>query len=353
MLRLSSKRHVLGHGRTVVGLVACGLLALGLGLIGLGLAVDSPAGAAVEPPLSVHVHVSAPRPGLEATARQAAEHQPHSSGRATISLYEHTIRRAALRAQGCSASRRGVGGIVILDFGQPAYNGHSYGANLFSGRFADDRTITRALLAYAVGYEHCLPSGSTLHITLARGTSNYRPQVPSAYKAGRKWARETMALQHLLRQRGLDDHVTAAAADDVEPAWDPTFHRTRDFYLGFRDARTGHLLYNFGSLDGGVGAIWTARQVFFVTSGMRYARALPEIYNHLMACQWAELAHIARNRYHRPVKFAGVMTMRTSGNGAMKPRDAHEVLVRALASRIGPAAAQAVPPSLTNIVAAE
>jgi hypothetical protein len=67
---------------------------------------------------------------------------------------------------------------------------------------------------------------------------------------------------------------------------------------GFRDARTGHLLYNFGSFDGGVGAIWSARQAFFVAGGMRYARAIPEIYNCAMARQWAELAHIARHRYH-------------------------------------------------------
>jgi hypothetical protein len=36
----------------------------------------------------------------------------------------------------------------------------------------------------------------------------------------------------------------------------------------------------------------------------------------------------------------------------MKPRDAHKILVRALASRVGDAAPD-VPPTLTNIVAAE
>ena len=90
-----------------------------------------------------------------------------------------------LRAQGCSAAKRGVGGIVILAFGQPAYNGHTYGTNLFSGRFAGNKAITRAMFAYGYGYTRCLTRGSTLEIALARGTSNYRPQVPSAYKAGR------------------------------------------------------------------------------------------------------------------------------------------------------------------------
>jgi len=291
------------------------------------------------------------QPKPKAQPQPTASRIPAASGRATISLYEHTTRTARLRIQGCEAAKRGVGGIVILDFGQPAYNGHTYGTNLFSGRFAGNRKITRAMLAYALGYRRCLRRGSTLSISLARGTSNYRPQVPSAYQAGRRWAREVHALERLLARRGLSDHVTAAAADDVEPAWDPTFHRTRDFFRGYRDAHTGHVLYNFGSLDGGVGSVWNARQIFFVASGMKYVAAIPEIYNHAMAKQWAELAHIARHRYHRPLKFAGVMTQHTSSNHGMQPRDAHKTLVRALAS-VGRGVAD-VPATMTNIRSAE
>ena len=47
------------------------------------------------------------------------------------------------------------------------------------------------------------------------------------------------------------------------------------------------------------------------------------------------------------------MTTRTSANRGMSPRDAHKTLVRALASRVGPSAADDVPPSLTNIVSAQ
>ena len=374
-IKLTCCKRVVG----VVAAVSLGLVSVGLGLIAVGLDRPAPpvavaARPGVAPALVPPVHVSLPlhpKPVLELAAfrpgrltrrlarravhmravRLAARRQPHSRPRSTISLYEHTVRRAALRRQGCSAAKRGVGGIVILDFGQPAANGHSYGTYLFSGRFAGNRAITRAMFAYAVGYERCLRRGSTLQITLARGTSNYHPQVPSAYKAGRKWAREAMALAKRLRSHHLHDHVISAAADDVEPAWDRSFHRTRDFFRGYRDARTGHLLFNYGSLDGGVGSIWSARQVFYVTSGMKYARAIPEIYNHAMARQWAELAHIARSRYHRPMRFAGVMTTHTSHNHGMKPRDAHTMLVRALASSVGEAA-PAVPAALTNIVAA-
>jgi hypothetical protein len=336
------------------GIVVGGLL--GTLLIGVGATTAASARpantahpgrtAAASAPARPHAGAASTRAARR--IRAEARHQPHTAARATISLYEHTIRRSILRLQGCSAAKRGVGGIVILDFGQPAYNGHSYGTYLFSGRFAGNKAITRAMFAYAAGYRYCLAHHSKLRITLARGTSNYHPQLPSAYKAGRKWARETMALAHRLRSHHLDSHVASAAADDVEPAWDRPFHRTRDFYRGYRDAHIGHPIYNYGSLDGGVGVIWNARQVFFVTSGMRYAQSIPEIYNHAMAREWAELARIARHRYHRPLRIAGVMTTHTSGNHGMKPGDAHRTLVRALALRIG-ALAPDVPATLTNI----
>jgi hypothetical protein len=311
-----------------------------------GVAVaDRPAAGATAPPKPKGLRKPEPKPAVRRISA--------STARATISLYEHTVRRSSLRRQGCDAAKRGVGGVVILDFGQPAYNGHTYGTYLFSGAFAGNAEITNAMHSYAAGYHRCLAKASMLSISLARGTSNYHPQVPSPYQAGRRWARETRELQRRLEARGLADHVTSAAADDVEPAWDRSFHRTRDFFRGYRDAEGGNVLYNFGSLDGGVGSVWNASQIFFVASGMKYVAAIPEIYNPAMAQQWADLAHIAKRRYHRPLKFAGVMTTHTSGNHAMKPRDAHKILVRALADTVGADAVDDVPATLTNIRAAE
>lgn len=45
----------------------------------------------------------------------------------------------------------------------------------------------------------------------------------------------------------------------------------------------GHTLYDYGSLDGGVGAVWSARQAWYVAGGIRHTKALPEIYNSAMA----------------------------------------------------------------------
>ncbi|MBV8480721.1 MAG: hypothetical protein JOY72_10515 [Actinobacteria bacterium] len=290
----------------------------------------------------VQVHVRA--------VRRKHDPKPQAPSRATISLYESTTDAGVLRSQGCEAARRGAEGVVILDFGKPSYNGSTYGTILFSGRFAGNRSITQGMLGYARGYAGCLPKGSTDSISLARGTSNYHPSVPSVYKAGRKWAREVMNLQRSLRADKVDGHVTSAAADDVEPAWDPTFWRTRDFYQGYADSRVGHSLYNYGSLDGGiVSGIWNAHQAFYVTTGMRYARAIPEIYNEVMAQEWAALAQVAKKRYHTALKFAGVMTERTSSNHGVKPQDAHRMLVRELAVQGRGRAAANVPSAYTNI----
>jgi hypothetical protein len=219
----------------------------------------------------------------------------------------------------------------VLDFGKPAYEHGGYGTILFSSRFATNHRITTAMRAYAHAYARCLPKGSTAFIALARGTSNYHPAVPSAYVAGVRWARETNRLGVALRRHGLATHVEAAAADDAEPAWDRQFRKTRQFFHGFRAAVHGHTLYDFGSLDGGVGAVWSARQAWFVAGGLRHTQALPEIYNSAMAQQWAELARIARGRYHRSVHFAGVMTQGTSScNCGFRPPVAHRVLAHAL-----------------------
>jgi hypothetical protein len=249
----------------------------------------------------------------------------------TLSIYEQTARPWFLTAQGCSAGRRHERGVVILDFGKPSFKHHGYGTILFSGRFARNHKITTAMVAYARGYVSCLPKGSDASITLARGTSNYSPTVPSSYTAGVRWARATNKLGRILHHEGLDKHVQAAAADDAEPAWDPRFRKTRDFFHGFRVATHGHTLYNYGSLDGGVGAVWSAKQAWYVAGGIRHTKALPEIYNSAMAAQWAELARIARSRYHRGVRFAGVMTQGTAGcSCGLRPHAAHRVLADAL-----------------------
>jgi hypothetical protein len=263
-----------------------------------------------------------PRPHRRPSARRP---------RATPSFYVHSTAPSVLWKRGCRAGRYRAFGIVILAFGKPYHDGHSYGTLTFSHRFASNRQISLSMAAFARGYVACLPRPSRAHIVLARGTSNYFTWVPSQFQAGRRWARETVAFARFLRRSGLARRVSSAAAIDAEPAWNRSFIRTRDFFSGYRAYGPGHALYNYGSLDGGVGKIWDARQIWFVTGGMKYARPLPEIYYPFMAAQWARMSRIAVRRYGRPLRFAGLMTQHTARcSCGYRPKDAHRALVLAL-----------------------
>jgi hypothetical protein len=157
-----------------------------------------------------------------------------------------------------------------------------------------------------------------------------------------------LALERKLRRHGLSAHVRSAAADDLEPAWDRSFRRTRLFIHGFRRHAHGRTLYDYGSLDGGVGAIWSARQMMDVAGGAGHTAVLPEIYYASQAREWAELAYISHRWFHRRVHFAGVMTQGPCRRCGLRPLRAHRALVRALAS--WGAAETRVPQGGTNIV---
>jgi hypothetical protein len=279
-----------------------------------------------------------------------AKGQQHPPKRLSLSLYERDARPSRLAHQGCAAARRGESGVVVLDFGKPSHYGREYGTLDFSNRFISNHQITMGMLGWARGYVHCLQRPSHKVVTLARGTSNYHPFVPSAKIAGQHWAAGVLALERKLRRNGLSRHVKSAAADDAEPAWDPSFRKTRRFIHGFRKWADGHTLYDYGSLDGGVGAIWSARQMMYVTGGKGHTAVLPEIYYPSQARQWAQLASIAHRWFHRRVHFAGVMTQGSSScNCGYRPHAAHRALVRALA-RVDTGRPTLVPGVITNIV---
>jgi len=156
----------------------------------------------------VRVHVQA----HVRAVRRKHDPKPRTRSSATISLYESTTAPGVFREQGCSAARRGATGVIILDFGKPSYNGHTYGTILFSNRFATNTAITRGMLGYARGYVACLSHKASSTISLARGTSNYHPSVPNPFHAGWRWASETKVLQRLLRVRRKVDRARALAA---------------------------------------------------------------------------------------------------------------------------------------------
>jgi hypothetical protein len=267
----------------------------------------------------------------------------------TLSVYEPTAKPSVLAGQGCDAARRGESGVVVLDFGKPAHEGRDYGTIDFSNRFLSNHRITAGMLGWARGYVRCLPRHSTAFVKLARGTSNYHPYVPSAATAGKRWAGAVLALERRLHRKGLSAHVRSAAADDAEPAWDRSFRQTRLFIHGFRKYAHGRTLYDYGSLDGGVGSIWSARQMLYVVGASRHTKVLPEIYYPAMAREWAQLAYVA-HRFHRRVRFAGVMTQGSAScrRCGLRPLEARRALVRELA-KVNDGWTARVPQGGTNI----
>jgi hypothetical protein len=317
---------------------ACALAGVALISSGLTLAVrPARVVVVVAPPPAAHhgaAHTVTRRVVPHAPARRGRQPRPvrvQHLAAVTPSLYERTTAPPILRAQGCRAARVGTSGLVVLDFGKQAFRPRrgGYGTVTFANRFASHLSLGWAVRSYARGYSECLGSRSRAHITLALGTSNYDQDVPSTYVAGRLWARATVRIGAYVARHHFD-HVTVAAADDVEPAWDRGFRRTYDFFRGFESVKTKYLLYNYGSLDGG--HIWKLRQAFYVAGGMHAARVVPEIYNREMAEQWAELSRLAVRRYGRPIRIAGLMTQhrgRCRGCG-FTAAQAHTALMRAL-----------------------
>jgi hypothetical protein len=310
-------------------------------LAGLSAAAGARAAGLVAPP-------GRPLGLLLTLPGEKTHHARGAPAAVSASRYEQTTSPKELAAQGCAAGRRDAGGLAILDFGKPAWNGHSYGTILFSERFASNKAVTRALWAFAVAYVRCLPGGSERRLVLARGTSNYGIAVPSPFDAGRAWARETHRLGRLFAAHAnLAAHVTSAAGDDIEPAWDVRFRRTRGFLYGFRSFPGRQPLYNFGSLDGG--GVWTVDDTYYATA-KGDTRVVPQIYSREMARQWAEFARRGLRRHHRPLRFAGVITQHHARCGcSLEPHDARRALERALAQHVGRAAPR-VPPTLTNIL---
>src|SRR5262249_59007315 len=101
---------------------------------------------------------------------------------ATTTRYMSTTDYDNLYNPGCSQTDES--GAIILDFGQPWFDGSSYGTIIFGSitfRSIDD--IENAVRGFLSGYYLCGGSGT---MRLAVGTSNYRGST--GYRHGQAWA---------------------------------------------------------------------------------------------------------------------------------------------------------------------
>jgi hypothetical protein len=253
----------------------------------------------------------------------------------TTSYYESTTSASTLYNQGCSAGSARAEGLVILDFGRPAYRDGAYGTMLFgSGGFASNVAILNAMEAFADGYWNCSPAGPKM--TIARGTSNYcHPGsacslLPPDYgAAGSYWGIRTNDLATYISNSGYASQETSAAADDAEPAWDPGFASTRHFIAGYNSAAQW-LLFDYGSLESGY---WSRASEYYVAyTGANFP--MPQIYYSSMAASWESLELWAVANRGASMLMIGV-TSEWPAAGTLTPHEGYDAMLAQLQSHAG------------------
>lgn len=259
----------------------------------------------------------------------------------TASYYEDGVDAATLLAQGEAAGQADTSGLVILDFGRPAFNGYTSGTMDFGGNFVSLASVTSATLSYIQGYFATAPAD--LHLVVAIGTNNscgtgqpcgstvcgctFEPPSFAAWGAQQAAAvEETQAeANSLSRGSGYTDVVTVVAGDDAEPAFDPGYQNTYDLLDGYANAVRGFepSMIDFGSADHGY---WSNDQLLQIVDGFRPDIAVPEIYFNADVSSWTSLVSYAKSR-GRPLNIFGVLTNAPNGDS---PRIGYQSLLNAI-----------------------
>jgi hypothetical protein len=182
----------------------------------------------------------------------------------------------------------------VLDFGAARkLEADTWGTVDFSGVRFGNADILAALKSGADGHHNCWTGTGTT--TIAYGNSNYRLSgagmtTTDTWWAGYHQARRSQDLAGYQAASGYNAQ-SAAAASDMEPAWDRALV-TKQLVNG-ATAQAWSLYFDFGSADGcptsGSGGFcangWDVGDVGYV-SFHGLAVPLPEIYYRVQADQW-------------------------------------------------------------------
>jgi hypothetical protein len=252
----------------------------------------------------------------------------------STSYYEKGASTAALYLQGEAAGKAGTQGIVILDFGRPAFDGTSEGTFDFGRTFLSFAAISAGVENYIMGYYNYAPADTTLDVAV--GTNNscglhqpcgavvcgcpYEPGNYMTWGQGlaytvehlRAWSAEVAS------SNGFTDTVRVVAGDDAEPAFDPGFNNTYYVMRGYAQVVGGSSppMVDYGSADPG---IWSNDQLLQVANGFSPNVAMPEIYNSSQVGEWAALVAYAKARYGEVVTLFGVLTEAASTDPPQNP----------------------------------
>jgi hypothetical protein len=224
----------------------------------------------------------------------------------TTTRYMTTTDPTVLYQEGCNQTNES--GIVILDFGEPWFDGTLYGTIVFgSNTFRSVADIETGVKGWLRGYWNCGGAGS---VRLAVGTSNYGGHAGAGH--GAAWAQMVTELNDwVVQPPSWSARESVRGADDLEPSWSPP-SAARAWVDAYGNA--SHFpFYNYGSADGcpPYGACtngWTEEDLWYVAYGATAAWPIPEIYSSANAQQWYHLGLYGAVNHGSTVQFLGTLT---------------------------------------------
>ena len=267
----------------------------------------------------------------------------------TTSYYEQSASPTALSLQGQTAGQSATQGIVILDFGRPAFDGTSDGTFDFARNFLSFAAIRAGVESFVMSYYNAAPADTTLDVAVGTNDSCglYQPcgsivcgcpDEPANYITWGQHLADTVKQlgawsKGIASANGFTDTVRIVAADDAEPAFDPGFNNTKYVMQGYAQGVGGSYppMVDYGSADPG---IWSNDQLLQIANGFAPNVAMPEIYNPSQIGEWAALVAYAKAQYGEDVTLYGVMTQ-TAG-----PQPPQSDVVAQLLGAVSPITAQ-------------
>ena len=207
--------------------------------------------------------------------------------------------------------------IMVIDFGQPAFNGSEWGTYFpVTTTFISNNSIKWHAVNVARGYTQCLTNANSSTLTLVVGTTNNFGQTN--YNHGYAWGNLIKDIINQVTTEGLAGHVTVEAGDDFETNWSsPSASKS---WLDGYAASTSTAIYDYGDAGGcpeynttstprGCNSGWTQDDVRYV-SWNGSAWPLPEIYNTTgaNARQWQQISLYSLLHYSYRITIRGEMT---------------------------------------------
>ncbi len=237
---------------------------------------------------------------------------------ASVSRYMTTTDSTTLRNEGCAQGDAAPDdAVVVLDFGQPQWDGSTYGTLLFdSVTFASIGQIEEATKDFLRGYWNCTGDTPWKHVTLVIGTNNYYGYTGFGHGQARaqmvnrvnQWIDSPPSYRSREEAVGGSDMETGWGSGEVSRAWADGYDSANSWpYYNYGDAGGCPLRESDNRpCNGG----WRQDDVWYVSWGAAPAWPLPEIYrtDGALAAQWHALAVYSLDKSFGLMRFKGTLT---------------------------------------------